>query len=426
MMRCHDVRGAQRRSAAAKQGRHEERRSARHESQNHGGRNGFFATLMLIYQQGGMRRSLTHAGVLGYGARTERAHSMNSDKIVITSADVAGPKVPEAPRATHDPTIPLRWRLFSAVLVLCPPVLFLVVVLGMVAVRRSDLSRRYAHAFHYLCLLLASCILLMISALVLALHPVRQVRGPAAERSAISFDQFPSLPSGRPLTGREIAEQLSALVVVVHPDSSKPFRITGQASGAGVVVLAHGEGLLVLTSRHVIDAIRGKAKLGEYAGITLRDARETRAAVVGLHDTLDLALMWVKREGAHSEYVQPFRSFESVAIGEEVFVIGHPEGLDFSISSGLVAQVRGKDVIQLSAPVSPGNSGGPIFDSYGRLMAIVQGIVDKTKNPNAENLGFGVRVDDIQDVSAWTVADEGRDAIGILASKRAEESEVSP
>ncbi len=95
------------------------------------------------------------------------------------------------------------------------------------------------------------------------------------------------------------------------------------------------------------------------------------------------------------------------SVGEEVFVIGHPRGYDFSLSSGLISGIRNTSIgpvntsgvtihnpdenriseIQVSAPISPGNSGGPIFDHFGNLVAAATWIrVDS----GSQNLNFGI------------------------------------
>lgn len=240
-----------------------------------------------------------------------------------------------------------------------------------------------------------------------------------AGTSTFSIDKFPSLPSKKALSGKDIAKQLSPLVIVVHRAEHPHFSSGGgtkQDCGAGVIALATHEGFLLLTSRHVVDALSWRPGIGQLVGVTLQDGQEAHATVVGIHRTLDIALLWVPRKRVLSEYVQPIRNFKTVEVGEQVFVIGHPEGLEFSISGGLVAQTRGTDLIQISAPVSPGNSGGPVYDTHGRLIAIVQSVVDKIKSPNAENLNFAVRADDLLNLDAWTLAEEGRIALAFLVA----------
>jgi hypothetical protein len=63
--------------------------------------------------------------------------------------------------------------------------------------------------------------------------------------------------------------------------------------------------------------------------------------------------------------------------------------------------------IQMSAPVSPGNSGGPVFDDRGDLVAIVTSMIDKHGDPNAENLNFAIRADALLDRSSWIFEKSG-------------------
>jgi S1-C subfamily serine protease len=240
-----------------------------------------------------------------------------------------------------------------------------------------------------------------------------------AGTSVITLDAFPTLPATNSLSGREVAHHLSPLVVVVHQAGRTGClsdRGPIQACGAGTIVLATQEGCLLVTSRHVMEEFPGKSGLGKLVGVTLKNGQHANATVVGLHLALDLALLWISREKRPTEYVQPIRSFETIEVGEQVYVIGHPEGLTFSISDGLVAQTRGADLLQISAPISPGNSGGPVFDSRGRLIAVVQSTFDKKKNPNAENLNFAVRADDLRKAESWMLAKEGLIAINSIAA----------
>ena len=69
---------------------------------------------------------------------------------------------------------------------------------------------------------------------------------------------------------------------------------------------------------------------------------------------------------------------------------------------------KDRDLLQISAPASPGNSGGPLFNSRGQLAGIVISMVDKNQNPNAENLNFAVRADALLDISGWRFSGEGR------------------
>ena len=76
------------------------------------------------------------------------------------------------------------------------------------------------------------------------------------------------------------------------------------------------------------------------------------------HKRLDIALLWLDRHFGDAEFTQPVATYSSVQMGEKIFVIGHPEGLNFSVSNGIISRTPGSDVLQVSAPISPGNSGG--------------------------------------------------------------------
>jgi S1-C subfamily serine protease len=72
--------------------------------------------------------------------------------------------------------------------------------------------------------------------------------------------------------------------------------------------------------------------------------------------------------------------------GQKVFTIGSPKGMDFSISDGIVSGIRkfnGLNLIQITAPISQGNSGGPVLDQYGAIMGVSVGNI-----PDAQNLNF--------------------------------------
>jgi S1-C subfamily serine protease len=336
------------------------------------------------------------------------------DKIVITAEELAGQESPAPVPSGRAHRIPLWWRILSVLLILCPPILFVVAIVGLLKVRHRDLTARHAYALHYCFLLLTSGLFWTFLLIALAFCTPNNLLEHVARPSPLSLHSFPSLPATTTLSGRDIAEQMSPLVVVVHHAERAFFPSrggVGQACGAGAVAFAGHDGCLVVTSRHVVDALARSAQLGSRVGVTLQDGQQADATVAGLHRSLDLALLWVARDAAQTEFAQPLRGFKTVEVGEQVFVIGHPEGLEFSLSGGLVAQTRGEDMIQLSAPVSPGNSGGPVYDVHGRLIAIVQSVFDKTRSPNAENLNFAVRADDLLNPEAWALSKDGQAAI---------------
>jgi S1-C subfamily serine protease len=129
--------------------------------------------------------------------------------------------------------------------------------------------------------------------------------------------------------------------------------------------------------------------------------------VIATAAPLDLALLWVPRHSGHAKFVQPI---SEAADGEEVFVIGHPEGLKYTLSTGIVSGLR-DEAIQISAAISPGNSGGPAYDAHGELIGIVSSKFDHNRDANAENLGFATRAAMLRDLSRWSFYGTGRERL---------------
>jgi S1-C subfamily serine protease len=108
-------------------------------------------------------------------------------------------------------------------------------------------------------------------------------------------------------------------------------------------------------------------------------------------------------------------SVDAVTPGDDVVVIGHPLGLLWSITTGIVSGVRSNfrisessttesTVVQTQTPVNPGNSGGPLLTSDGRLIGVIFGspTLNASQNPNAEvrvaapGLNFAIGVNEVR------------------------------
>ena len=87
------------------------------------------------------------------------------------------------------------------------------------------------------------------------------------------------------------------------------------------------------------------------------------------------------------------RHYDTLEVGEDVYGLGAPRGLDLSLSDGLVSQLRevdGQRVIQTNAAISPGSSGGGLFDGEGNLVGIMTA---KIADENTEGIGFAIPAD---------------------------------
>jgi S1-C subfamily serine protease len=145
----------------------------------------------------------------------------------------------------------------------------------------------------------------------------------------------------------------------------------------------------VVTNFHVVqDADSAKVTLGD---------EEYEAAVVGFARDQDVAVLRIK---APREKLVPIRIGTSgdLQVGQKVFAIGNPFGLDHTLTTGIVsalgrtiqsvAQTTIFDVIQTDAAINPGNSGGPLLDSGGRLIGINTAIY----SPSGASAGIGFAV----------------------------------
>ncbi|MBN2354006.1 MAG: trypsin-like peptidase domain-containing protein [Spirochaetales bacterium] len=154
--------------------------------------------------------------------------------------------------------------------------------------------------------------------------------------------------------------------------------------GSGFFIDARG---YLLTNYHVIESEVDPEYEG-YSRISIRLSdnpdQKIPARVVGWDPILDLALVKVELE--------PKFVFSSVRVapvepGEKIRVIGSPGGLENTVTSGIISATGRRllqigDVLQIDAPVNPGNSGGPMFDESGMLLGIVFAGVEQFQGIN--------------------------------------------
>ena len=165
----------------------------------------------------------------------------------------------------------------------------------------------------------------------------------------------PDHPSTEVLSPQEIFKRAAPSVMVVESVDAKG---TVTAFGSGVVI-ASGR---VVTNRHVIGG-----------GVSFKvehDGKTWPAKLLKVDPDHDLAELSVAGLDAPAVRIRPS---STLAAGEKVCAIGAPEGLELTISEGVISGLRDVDkdrVIQTSAAISPGSSGGGLFDIQGRLVGI--------------------------------------------------------
>ena len=164
--------------------------------------------------------------------------------------------------------------------------------------------------------------------------------------------------------------------------------------GSGFLALEKG---LAVTAWHVVHDAR------QVEAVFADGQRVAVAGVVDKDEAKDLAIIKLPTGN------RPLLKLDQATprIGSRVYVFGSPRGFDFSIGDGLVSQIRAVEGIryyQLSCPVSPGDSGGPVVNSRGKVIGVMA-----WRKADAENLGFAVPSPVVADLDcglptvAWSV-----------------------
>ncbi len=164
---------------------------------------------------------------------------------------------------------------------------------------------------------------------------------------------------------------------------------TGTGTGAGVVINADGS---VLTALHVVDGARS-------IEVTFSDGTRSAARVSEKDEATDIAVLAVDEL---PQVVVPAVMGGGPQVGDPVFALGHPLGLQGSLSAGVVSaldrniQVASnrtlEGLIQFDAAVNPGNSGGPLLNKAGQVVGIVTGLANPSEQNFFVGIGFAVPI----------------------------------
>jgi Flp pilus assembly protein TadD len=180
-----------------------------------------------------------------------------------------------------------------------------------------------------------------------------------------SHDRTSDQPSA--VSPQELFKRLSPSIFVVEALDQKGVVV---AFGSGVAVAPDQ----VVTNEHLTDGAKA---------LRVRQGRNTWPATIA-HLDADHDLAQLKVDGLKASPVR-VRPSETLTVGERVYAIGAPEGLELTLSDGLVSGLRelgNARIIQTTAAISHGSSGGGLFDTEGRLIGITAFFVRKGQNLN--------------------------------------------
>jgi len=174
-----------------------------------------------------------------------------------------------------------------------------------------------------------------------------------------------------------------------------------RGAGSGFVWDAQGH---VVTNNHVVEG-------ATHVFVQLDAGDPIEARVVGASDEYDLAVVRLVRVPASLRPI-PIGTSSDLRIGQSVYAIGNPFGLQRTLTRGIVSALDRElptseereiaGVIQTDAAINPGNSGGPLIDSAGRLVGVNTAI--RTESGSSAGIGFAIPVDLVNHVVPALIA----------------------
>ena len=225
--------------------------------------------------------------------------------------------------------------------------------------------------------------------------------------------------SGSSLTTEQVADMVSPSVVVITTEQVvySQWSWYGQSqveSGAGSGVIISSDGY-ILTCAHVVDG-------ASTITVTIDD-KDYTATLVGEDTTSDVAVIKIDATGLTPATVG---DRDSLKVGQSVMAVGNPLGeLGGTVTGGMISALNRSvtiqgtsstntmSLIQMDASVSPGNSGGGLFNMNGELIGIVNA---KSSSSDAEGLGFAIPINDAIEVAQQLLENgyvTGRPYLGI-------------
>jgi serine protease Do len=242
-----------------------------------------------------------------------------------------------------------------------------------------------------------------------------QVVVQSVQRDTSALNATSTSTAGNDLTLPQVSALVSPSVVVITTEQVvySTWSWYGQSqvqsgAGSGVIISADG---YIMTCAHVIS---GASNIT----VSIGDDDYT-ATVIGEDDDSDIAIIKIDATGLTPAVMG---DSDALAVGEEVVAVGNPLGeLGGTVTNGIISalnrnvSVEGKNMslIQTNASVSPGNSGGGLFNMAGELIGIVNA---KSSDEDAEGLGFAIPINGAMEIAQDLLENgyvTGRPALGI-------------
>jgi S1-C subfamily serine protease len=183
-------------------------------------------------------------------------------------------------------------------------------------------------------------------------------------------------------------------IAAMSPESHDVENRFDRVVASGVVIDPSG---LIVTNAHVVVG-------RQVIIVTLDDRSVLPAKLVGADPLFDIALIRITPPAGNPLQAAPLGDSDRIVVGEDVFAIGNPFGLEQTLSRGIVSALNrrlpglslsvSEPMIQTDASINPGNSGGPLVNRCGEVVGITTSIL-----PDAQNIGFAVPIDLVKSVT---------------------------
>jgi S1-C subfamily serine protease len=224
-----------------------------------------------------------------------------------------------------------------------------------------------------------------------AAHPAVAWQATADRRAAVEAERELT-PEER--TNITVYERVNRGVVNINTKATVPtglflLEMPSEGAGSGIVLDTQGH---VLTNFHVVEAAKE-------IQVLLYDGSSHLASIIGFDPATDVAVLKVAAPAKLLEPVQ-FGSSADLRVGQRVFAIGNPFGLERTLTTGIISSLNRslptrtgrtiKSIIQTDAAINPGNSGGPLLDSGSRLIGMNTAIASRTGQ--SAGVGFAIPV----------------------------------
>lgn len=271
-------------------------------------------------------------------------------------------------------------------------------------------------AFHLPRLLPHRLPLALLALTLAGLAPAASAKAPAQPRAVSARGALDAEENNNISVFKRVSPSVVHITTLAVQRDFFSLRTSEQPSGTGTGFVWDDTGHVV-TNFHVIQG-------GDRATVTLNDQSSYPARLVGAFPDRDIAVLRIEapREKLPAIAVGSSRDLQ---VGQKVYAIGNPFGLDQTLTTGIVSALNReiesvtrrtiKGAIQTDAAINPGNSGGPLLDSAGRLIGVNTAIY--SPSGASAGIGFAIPVDEVNRIVPRLIRDGRfiRPALGVTA-----------